>query len=439
MPDDPGNPAPLPERADVVIIGGGIIGCSAAYFLAKEGASVVLCEKGRIAGEQSSRNWGFVRQQGRDPAELPLIIESLRIWRGLAEEIDDDVGFQQTGILYLSDDEESLAGYEAWLEHAKRHQLDSRLVSSDEVARMLPGATGNWVGGLYTASDGKAEPDLAAPAIARAAARHGAAVLTGCAVRGIETEGGRVSAAVTERGTVRCPAVVCAAGAWSSLFSGNLGITLPQLKVTASVLRTSPAPAITEGGVWTKGVALRRRRDGGYSVAHGNAVDCDIVPDSFRFFRAFMPGYEAERGKLKLRFGRRFFEELTTPRRWANDQPTPFEKTRVLDPAPNQRFLAEATANLRRLFPELKDVGVAESWAGLIDVTPDAIPVISPLERPEGYFLATGFSGHGFGIGPGAGKLVAEIVTGGPTTVDPTPFRFGRFTDGGALGPTTGL
>ncbi len=439
MPEQIEPAASLPDQADVVVIGGGIIGCSAAYFLAKRGLSVVLCEKGRIAGEQSSRNWGFVRQQGRDPAELPLIIESLRIWRGLGREIEEDLGFHQGGILYLVDDEAAMAEYESWLEHAKQHQLDSRLLSRDEVRALLPGANGSWIGGLYTASDGRAEPDLAAPAIARAAARQGARVLSDCAVRGIETAAGRVSAAVTERGSIRTASVVCAAGAWSSLFSGNLGITLPQLKVKASVLRTSAAPQITEGAVWTRHVAIRRRQDGGYTVAHGRAVDCDIVPDTFRFFRAFLPSYKTEREKLRLRFGRRFFEELVTSKRWDNREPTPFEKMRVLDPPPNSGILGEATRDLRRLFPELKDVTVAQTWAGLIDVTPDAIPVISAVGRPEGYFLATGFSGHGFGIGPGAGRLLSEIVAGAPTVVDPTPFRFSRFTDKDRPAPTTGL
>ena len=115
------------------------------------------------------------------------------------------------------------------------------------------------------------------------------------------------------------------------------------------------------------------------------------------------------------------------PRRWSMDRRSPFEVTRTLDPDPNSKFLAEAKANLVRLFPGLKDVAIAESWAGMIDVTPDAVPVIGPAAPLPGLFIATGFSGHGFGIGPGAGKLASELVSGAPTCVDPSPFKLGRF------------
>ena len=195
--------AAVPPRADVVVIGGGIIGSSTAYFLAKRGLSVVLCEKGRIAGEQSSRNWGYCRQQGRDPREIPLIVESLRIWRGLESEIEDDVGFHQGGVVHMLETSEQAAESETWLEQARQYQIDSRLLSAKELGALVPGAARPYRGGLFTASDGRAEPAKAAPAIARAAARRGATLLTDCAVRGIETRGGRVSAIVTERGEIR--------------------------------------------------------------------------------------------------------------------------------------------------------------------------------------------------------------------------------------------
>ena len=151
----------VPDTSDVVIVGGGIIGVAAAYYLARGGIGVTLCEKGRVAGEQSSRNWGFVRQQGRDPAEIPTIIESLRLWNGLAGEIGEDVGFTRAGALYLASTESQLARYEAWLEHARQYQLDTRLLSREEVRKVLPGSHGEWIGGLYTPSDGRAEPALA--------------------------------------------------------------------------------------------------------------------------------------------------------------------------------------------------------------------------------------------------------------------------------------
>src|SRR6201990_2883842 len=194
----------LPARADVVIIGGGIIGASTALFLAQKGVRAVLCEKGHIAGEQSSRNWGWCRKMGRDPRELPLIIESLRLWQGMNELVEAETGFRQAGIMYLAETQAELGHLEGWLDHARQDQLDTRILHGAEAAELMPGLTGPWTGALYTASDGKAEPQRAAPAIAEAARRHRAAVVTQCAVRGIETAGGRVSGVVTEKGRVAC-------------------------------------------------------------------------------------------------------------------------------------------------------------------------------------------------------------------------------------------
>lgn len=427
--------ATLPPSVDVVIAGGGIIGASAAYYLAKAGVSVALCEKGRIAGEQSSRNWGYVRQQGRDPAELPTIMESLRLWRGLGEEIGEDLGFRQTGVIYAAETEADMACYESWLEIAKQYQLDTKLISAQELKALLPDADHKWAGALHTPSDGRAEPKKAAPIIARAAERLGAHVITDCAVRGIETEGGRLSAVVTERGPIKTGTLVVAGGAWSTLFCRNLGLELPALNIRSSVLRTSPAPEVTDGAVWSKQVAIRRREDGGYTVSHGSATEFPVTPALLRYGHRFLSAYKMERKRLRIRLKRQFLDELLRPTRWRNDEVTPFEKTRVLDPPPNATILNEAFANLKSVYPVLKDVTVAERWAGLIDVTPDAVPIISPVDSIPGLHLATGFSGHGFGIGPGAGKVVAEMVGGGPETIDRTPFRYSRFFDGSDVRP----
>jgi glycine/D-amino acid oxidase-like deaminating enzyme len=417
----------LPKRADVVIIGGGIIGVSAAWSLARRGVSVALCEKSRVAAEQSSRNWGFVRQQGRDPAELPLIIESLRIWRGLEAEIGRTVGFRQAGVLYMADDETDIARFEAFLELARQYQLDTRLLNRAEILERLPGTTGTWEAALTTPSDARAEPGLAAPAIAAAAREHGAHVLERCAVRGLETSAGRVSGVVTEHGTIATDAVLLSAGAWSRLFCQRHGITLPQLMVKGQVMRTGPAPLITDSAVWSRKVAFRRRADGGYSVAHGGANIASITPDSLRFLPLFWESFKSERRRLRVRLDERFWGELTRPIRWSMANPGPFEESRTLDPVPNATILGEAEASLRRLFPQLRDVKIVERWGGMIDVTPDAVPVIAPVAALPGFYLATGFSGHGFGIGPGAGRLAADIVTGAPPIVDPVPFRLERF------------
>src|SRR5271154_2569179 len=420
----------IPARADVVIIGGGIIGTSAALFLAQRGVSVALVEKGHIAGEQSSRNWGWCRKMVRDPREIPLIIESLRLWQGMNGMVEAETGFRTCGIMYLAEKAEDLARLEGWLDYAREYQLDTRVVRGAEVERLLPGSAGSWAGALYTASDGKAEPQMAAPAIAAAARRQGATILTGCAARGLETAGGRVSAVVTEKGRIACGSAVLAGGAWSRLFCGNLGIALPQLKVLGSVMRTEKlegGPEISaSGGLF----GYRKRMDGGYTVSTLGVRTIDLVPDNFRLFFDYLPAARLHWKKLRFRVGRRWIEEWRIPRRWGLDQASPFEAVRVLDPEPDQFVVDRARAATAEAFPVFRNAVVAESWGGMIDVMPDAVPVISPVESLPGFFIATGSSGHGFGIGPGAGKLVADMVAGDPTLVDPAPFRLSRFTDG---------
>jgi glycine/D-amino acid oxidase-like deaminating enzyme len=420
---------PLPERAGVVIIGGGIIGASAAMFLAEKGHSVVLCEKGRIGGEQSSRNWGWCRTMGRDAREIPLAIESLRLWRGMNERTGRETGFRQAGIVYLCENEKEIASQEAWLNEARQYQVDARLLRGAAIDTVVPGASKMFVAAMHTPSDGRAEPSHAAPAIAEAARAAGATILTECAVRGVETQAGRVCGVVTEKGRIRCDAVLLAGGAWSRLFCGNAGIELPQLRVLASVFRTAPLSGAPEVAVGGSVFAFRKRLDGGYTIARRNANVADITPDSFRLLLQYLPTLKQNYGEIRMQFGRRFFEELRTRRRWSLDQATPFEAVRVWDPAPKQATLAEAREVLSRRFPVFAQMQVAESWGGMIDVTPDAVPVIGEVPSLPGFYLATGFSGHGFGIGPGAGRLAADLVAGDTPIVDAAPFRFGRFTE----------
>ncbi|WP_043337522.1 NAD(P)/FAD-dependent oxidoreductase [Belnapia moabensis] len=417
----------LPARAAVVVIGGGVIGVMAALTLAERGISVALVEKGRIAGEQSSRNWGWCRKMGRDPAELPLSLEALRQWEGMEARIESPTGYRRAGVVYLHETPRHTAAHEAWLEHARQWQIDARLLTPDQVAEMFPQTTRRWAGGLHTPSDGRAEPSLAVPAMAAAARRAGAAILTGCAVRGLDLTGGRIAGVITERGQIACDSVILAAGAWSRLFLGNHGVDFPQLKILGSVLRTEKLEGLPEMAVGASDWAFRKRRDGGYTVAQRGASVAEIVPDSFRLMGDFLPSLRKQWHELRLRVGGRFLEEWRMPRRWSMDEVTPFERIRVLDPAPVPGILAEAQANLARDFPAFKAMRVADSWGGLIDATPDAVPVIGPVAALPGLVLASGFSGHGFGLGPGAGRLAAELAIGAPPVVDPAPFRLERF------------
>ena len=422
------EPSPdFPEKADIVIIGGGIIGISAALFLAERGISVALCEKGGVGHEQSGRNWGWVRVMGRDPGEIPMALESQRIWENLGARVGSDLGFTRSGIVYVADKPSDLAKHEEWLEHAKPYQIGSRLLSSKEIANVLPGSERHYAGALFTPLDARAEPQKAVPAIARKVRELGGHVLTNCAVRGIETQAGRVSGVITERGVIRCQKAVIAAGAWTRLFLGAMGIDFPQLKVLGSVMRTTPMNGPPAHAVGASDYAFRKRADGGYTIAHRGASVAQIVPDSFRLLFDFLPALVKQRHELRLGLNNRFIEEFKMQRRWRMDEVTPFEKVRVLDPKPSANILAEAQRNLIAAFPAFKGMQIAASWGGLIDATPDGVPVIGEVPKIPGFYIASGFSGHGFGIGPGAGRMVADLVSGGTPTVDMKPFRLDRF------------
>jgi glycine/D-amino acid oxidase-like deaminating enzyme len=369
-----------------------------------------------------------------------LIRESLKAWRGMNARTEADTGFRECGILYLLENDAEVAAKMKWYEqNAKPYGLPIHPLTGEEASELQPGATIKWRGALYSPNDGRAEPEKAAPAMATAARRMGAKIMTRCAARGLETTAGRASAVVTERGPIACRGVVLAAGAWSRLFLKNLGISFPQLTVVNSVMRSKPIDIGLDHSASGAKFAFRKRLDGGYTISHRHMSVADILPESFPLLLQFLPALLLDWNGLKLRFGKRFFDAARLKRRWSLDERTPFEAVRVLDPEPVDWILDEALWSLTTCFPAFQSIDIAERWAGCIDATPDAVPVISPIESLPGLYLASGFSGHGFGLGPGAGRLMADLITGRPPVVDPWPFRFSRFFDGSKPRPTTGL
>ncbi|TFF25492.1 FAD-binding oxidoreductase [Jiella endophytica] len=438
-PDPVESDSHLPKEVDVVVIGGGIIGTSTALELAERGLSVALVEKGVIAGEQSSRNWGWVRMSRRDPREIDLMAASIRIWETLGERVGADLGYRQCGLVVPFHTENFRTTNLDWLKHIEGKQIRVGPIGSDEVRAMLPEMNLDYDGALFSPTDGRAEPQRAAPAIARAARAKGAAVLTNCAVRRIDMAGGRVAGVVTEKGRIAAERVVVAGGAWSRLLLRDIGITLPQLKVLNSVCRTEPVADGPEFSVRGPNFSVRKRVDGGYTVSTLASNVYDLTPDSFRFLKEFGPALKMEWSSLKPRIGRRFVQEWRDMRRRGGDEVSAYEETRILDPEPSQAMTDAAMARLAEAFPAFRNARIAQRWAGLIDVTPDAVPVISTVEECPGLVVATGFSGHGFGLGPGAGRLAADIASGAAPLVDPTHFRFSRFSDGSKIVPLTGV
>ena len=175
----------LPAKVDVVVIGAGIIGVCTSLYLAERGMKVALCEKGEVACEQSSRNWGWIRTTGRDSREMPLILEAQRLWDEMSERPGVDVGLRRHGVAYVAENEKKVAGFERWLEMARGYQAGSRLVTGAELEALTPGVSTPFKAALFTPNDARAEPQKAAPAIARAARRLGVKLFARCAVRGL--------------------------------------------------------------------------------------------------------------------------------------------------------------------------------------------------------------------------------------------------------------
>jgi len=421
------TPDTLPAEADCVVIGGGIVGVSTAYWLARAGQKVVLLEKGHIGAEQSSRNWGWCRQQNRDARELPLSTKSLALWEEISADIGEDLGFRRCGLLYLSNDEKEIETWAEWGRFARGEGIDTRMLTASEAAER-GNATGKpWKGGVWSPSDGTADPSRAAPLIARGIVKHGGTVVQNCAARGIGREAGAVSAVITEAGTIRTKAAVMAGGAWAASFLHQLGIVFPQASVRSTIMSVMPGIEGIPPALHTAAVSVTRRRDGGYALAISGKANLDPTPGAIAGARHFLPMF-ARRWKMLVPGDFQAWQAgFETRTRWALDRPTPMERMRILDPRPSKRTAGLILERAKALLPALKDSAVQAQWAGYIDSTPDGVPVIDTQTGVPGLVLAAGFSGHGFGIGPGAGHLVADLVLARKPLTATAQYRLSRF------------
>lgn len=417
----------FPASTTVVIIGGGIIGLTAALALSERNIPVVVLEKGRIAGEQSSRNLGWIRKTSRQLDDVPLALASDRLWAGMPKRVGSDVGYRQSGIMFLARTEEQLATHEAWLKSVESLSLDSQLLSAKDIDRRVPGGQGEWAGGIFTASDGRAEPTLASSAIAQAAMAKGAVIVENCAVRTVSRSAGKVSGVVTEKGEIRCDQVLLSGGMWSRRFLGNLGVSLPTLPLISSVFRTAPMEGPTEIAVGGPDFSFRKHKDGGFIVTQRGALDAPLLLDHLLVGSRYLGSLRSQRHLLRISLGKHFLRDLALPRRWRAGKTSPFERVRTLDPAANSTINAEAQRNLAAAWPVFERATVEASWAGMMDITPDSNPVIGPVPGIPGLSIASGFSGHGFGTSPAAGQLAADLLSGETPIIDPSPYRFERF------------
>lgn len=424
---------PLPAAADVVIIGGGIQGICSALFLAERGLAVVICEKGEVAGEQSGRAYSQIMTWELDVATLPLVVHSKDLWRGMNERIGADTSWRIRPRVQTYVDEPGLVAAREWAAQARAAVpnpalLALRFIDGAELQGHIPGARTPWkVGGLEE-NAASVDPEIGTPMIARYLQTKGVKIFTRCAVRGLETQGGRICGVVTENGAIRAPTVVLAAGSWSRLFLGNHGLELRTLPLYLSQQRLTAAEGTPRGnGAIGNGVYYRLQADGTYANAP-RIFTAPLVRESMTIGWDFLPAFLHGMHGLPLHFSLNsdLLHSFETPHHWKLDEITPFERLRVATPTPSHAFCDLALERLRREFPAFEKSKVIERWGGCVDLAADVTPVISPVDRYPGLLVNTA---HSFGMtqGPAAGEMIADMITGATPKVDPKPYRFSRF------------
>jgi sarcosine oxidase subunit beta len=368
----------LPSSAEVVVIGGGVIGASVAFHLAEAGVDVCLLERDELAGGSTSRAAGGFRAQFSDPLNIALGLRSIDAFLRFGERPGAEIDLHQVGYLFLLDRAEDVTSFEDSVALQNELGVPSRFVDLAEVAELCPIAGLDGVlAATYCALDGHASPEAVVQGYAAGARAHGAAVLTGCAVGELVTGDGGIRAVETALGAVETSTVVCAAGVWSPQLASSVGVELPVEPYLREVGFTGPHPDLPERLPLT--------------------VD-------------FSTGFYFHREGPGLLFG--MADPVQPP---GLDVPS--------DPA----WLEQVMEVAERRLPSLLDMGIAGGWKGYYEVTPDHNALVGESPLVERFLYATGFSGHGFLQGPAVGEIVRDLVLGEVPFVDVSPLAAGRF------------
>jgi sarcosine oxidase subunit beta len=372
----------MPEKADVVIIGGGVMGCAIAYNLAREGLKPVVIEKSDIGGEASGANGGGVRQSARNLKEMPLAIESIQIYGQLHEELGMDLEYVRKGNLRLCTSEEELDTMRTSVENQKAANLELEMLDRKQVLEINPHLGEKVLGASFCPTDGHVNPFLVTYAFFLKAKSLGARIFNHEVVKDIRLQKNKVSAVITDKQTFETDLVVNAAGVAGRNVANMVGLDLPMRPVFSEAMITEPYPPLFQQMIGhAKGLFYGRQ------TVHGS------------FFWGGFVGTE----QFIHREGKPLFH-----------------------------FIGPAISNtVIDFFPILKDVNVIRTWSGLIAQMSDAIPVLGFTEEVPGFVFATGFSGHGFGLAPVIGRLISELIMDCQTSIPISDFCFGRFSKGG--------
>ena len=395
------------QTADVVVVGAGICGVTAAEALARGGARVVVVEKEPGPGlEQSGRAQGAIRVQGREAAELPLAIESLEIWRSVAEH-GDEFELRFGGNLYLCTNDDEVAHATELCETAHANGLtDVRLLTPDETRELVPAATGDFAAGMWSPADAQCLPRGATEFFARRAAAAGAAFSYRTLALRILERGGAVTGVATSRGAIEAPAVVVTGGIWTASLAATAGVDVPVMPVALSQCETEPVEPLLDPTLRCFDFGARQRPNGQLSMSAGmnTIVDHYVSLASLRHMRIWTRRYLANRKAIRLRVGRRGQER------------------------PANRALMDASLTAAaNMIPRLRDVRITRYWAGVIDMSPDGLPILDGATGVDGLVVVTGLSGHGLALGPAIGRIAAELATAGRTTRAIEAFSLRRF------------
>jgi heterotetrameric sarcosine oxidase beta subunit len=376
------------STADVVIVGGGCMGASVAYHLARRGiTNVVLLERERLLATGSTgRNAGGVRHQFSHEANIRLSIESIALLERFADEVGADITFHQDGYLFLLSTQAAVEQFRRNVDLQRSLGVDVAWLTADEAAAIAPGVDVTGVlGATYCAKDGVADPNGVTMGFAKAAQAAGVAVERDTEATGIDVAAGRIAAVQTTRGRIETRIAVNAAGPHARAIGRMAGVDVPVDPYRRHIFIAQPS-----GGV---------------------------VPSSHVLVIDFETTFYFHREGPGILFG------MGDP----DERPT-FDMTVQWD------FLPQVTQVAMRRLPALADAAVSHAWAGLYEITPDANPIIGPVRGVEGFFLVNGFSGHGFQHSPAAGRILADLIAGRDAGLDLTPFAFDRFGAGALSG-----
>ena len=370
----------LPGRASVVIIGGGVMGTSIAYHLSRAGVpDVVLVERDQLASGSTSKAAGGVRAQFSDELNIQLGARSLEAFARFADEPGHDIGLHRVGYLFLLSTPGQVTSFEAGVRLQNGLGVPSRMIDPTEAQRLSPLiSTDGLLAAAFSPDDGHCTPEAVVHGYADAARRHGAVIVRHCAVTGIETQGSRITAVRTSRGTVLTPDVICTAGAWSASVGAMVGVDLPVQPLRRQIAVTEAVPGMPPD------------------------VPMTIDFDTSFYFHGEGPGV---------------LVGMSDP------QETPGFRTTVSD-----AWLPRLYAAMSRRVPALLDARTIGGWAGLYETTPDHNALIGEAPGPGRFLYATGFSGHGFLQAPAVGEVVRDLYLGREPFVDVSPLRAERFT-----------